>query len=256
MLSALYLVLVLYFLIGWLRLKLHEAGDSGEKQLPFVSIIIPVRNESENIQACLQSIFSQSYPKHLFEVIVIDDYSTDPTIRLAKEIAEKNLTVLNLQHYLGNPGEYIPNKKKAIALGIKNAKGELVVTTDGDCTAGPGWLRAMVEFFIHHQYKLVTGPILMKPALLPVEIFQQLDVISLSGITGATIRNGFPTMCNGANLMYAKSTFQEVEGFKGNHDVPTGDDIFLMQKINTHYENAIGYVKNREACVFTRPEKR
>lgn len=254
-LSALYLALVLYFLVGWLRLKRHETVDVDEKQLPFVSIIIPVRNESENIQACLQSIFNQTYPKHLFEVIVIDDYSTDPTIRLAKEIAEKNLTVLNLQHYLGNPGEYMPNKKKAIALGIKNAKGELIVTTDGDCTAGPGWLRAMVDFFVRHHFKLVTGPILMKPALLPVEIFQQLDVISLSGITGATIRNGFPTMCNGANLMYAKNTFHEVEGFKGNHEVPTGDDIFLMQKINAHYSDAIGYVKNREACVFTRPEK-
>lgn len=254
-LSTLYLALVLYFLVGWLRLKKHESSTGNEKNLPFVSIIIPVRNESENIQICLKSIFSQNYPAHLFEVIVIDDYSTDPTIRLAKEIAEKNLTVLDLQNYLGKPGEYMPNKKKAIALGIKNARGELIITTDGDCIAATGWLRAMVDYYTQHNYKLVTGPVFMKPAVMPVEIFQQLDVISLSGITGATIRNGFPTMCNGANLMYAKSTFIEIEGFKGNHDVPTGDDIFLMQKIDVRYDDAIGYVKNRDACVYTRPEK-
>ena len=55
--------------------------------------------------------------------------------------------------------------------------------------------------------------------------------------------------------MYAKQTFHDVEGFKGNNDIPTGDDIFLMQKIHQRYPNSIGFVKNYEACVFTKPEK-
>lgn len=254
--SALYFFMVLYFFVGWLRLKKTPFNpQQSTGNLPFVSIVIPARNESENIQACLSSIFKQTYPKHLFEVIVVDDYSTDPTLRMAREINEKNLLVLDLMQYLGNPGEYSPNKKKAIALGIKNARGELIITTDGDCLVGENWLHAMVNCYTQSSYKLLTGPVLMKPARFPLEIFQQLDVVNLVGITGATIRNGFPTMCNGANLMYARQTFLEVEGFKGNHDVPTGDDIFLMQKINERYPGSVGFVKDFDACVFTRPEK-
>ena len=256
-LAELYFLMVLYFFVGWLKLKntTQNGQRTSSNPLPFVSVIIPTRNESANIHECLKSIFEQSYPKDLFEVIVVDDYSTDPTLRLAREINEQNLLVIDLMQYLGDPGEYLPNKKKALALGIKNAKGDLIITTDGDCTAGKEWLNSMVNCYQQNNFKLMTGPVLMKPAFFPIEIFQQMDVMSLLGITGATIRHNFPTMCNGANLMYAKQTFLEVEGFKGNHDMPTGDDIFLMQKINMRYPNSIGFVKNYNACVFTKPER-
>ncbi|MCS6934317.1 MAG: glycosyltransferase [Chitinophagales bacterium] len=251
--SAVYLVMVMYFLAGWLRAKKTTGNLQGD--LPFVSIIIPTRNESENIQNCLRSIFAQNYPRDKYEVIVVDDYSTDATLRLAREMQQPNLLVLDLMQYLGRPGEYIPNKKKAIALGIKNAKGPIIITTDGDCTRGTNWLRTMVGAYLQGNYKLLTGPVMMKPARWPLEIFQQLDVINLVAITGATITNGFPTMCNGANLLYPKEVFAEVEGFKGNMELPTGDDIFLMQKIAARYPEGIGFVKNMDACVFTRPEK-
>ncbi len=214
-----------------------------------------MRNESQNITDCLSSIFGQKYPSNSFEVIVIDDYSTDATLRLAREFNRSNLLVLDLQQYLGNPGEYFPNKKKAIALGIKNAQGELIITTDGDCQMGEEWLYSMTQYYITHDFKLITGPVMVKPARNPLAWFQQLDIMNMVGITGATICNGLPTMCNGANLMYSKKVFHEVEGFKGNHDVPTGDDIFLMHKIASHYPGSIGSVKNFEACVFTKPEK-
>lgn len=250
--SALYFLMVMYFFAGWLRLK--KPQPEALKNLPFVSVVIPTRNESENIKACLESIYKQNYPRELFEVIVIDDYSTDPTIRFAREVEEKSLQVFDLQQYLGRPGEYVPNKKKAIALGVKNAQGTLIITTDGDCTMGENWLRSMVNCYRQNNLKLLTGPVMMKPARFPLEIFQQLDVINLLGITGATIRNGNPTMCNGANLMYAKETFLEVEGFKGNHDVPTGDDIFLMKKITAKHPDSMGFAKDFDACVFTKPE--
>lgn len=263
--AALYFLMVLYFFIGWLRLKKEEGtsktkcetqntGDGQYDRQPFVSIIIPTRNESENIKACLESIFKQNYPKHRYEVIVIDDYSTDPTLRLAKEFKENNLIVLDLQQYLGPPGEYVPNKKKAIALGIKNATGELIVTTDGDCVRGENWLSTMVNYYLQNNYKLLTGPVMLKPAMWPLQIFQQLDVMNLVGITGATIRNGVPVMCNGANLLYTKETFYKVEGYKGNNDIPTGDDIFLMQKIEAKYPGSVGFVKDFDACVFPKPE--
>ena len=255
-LSVLYLAMVMYFFVGWLRLKKAPVKDAAEadSKLPFVSILIPVRNEEEHIKACLEAIFKQQYPAHLFEIIVIDDYSTDNTLSLAREFNQRNLLVLDLQQYLGRPGEYSPNKKKAISLGVKNARGSLILTTDGDCNMDDRWLRSMTDYYLANQFKLITGPVMIKPAKSPLAWFQQLDIINMAGITGSTIRNGFPVMCNGANLMYSRKVFLEVEGFKGNHEVPTGDDIFLMHKIDEHYPDSIGYVKSFEACVFTKPE--
>jgi cellulose synthase/poly-beta-1,6-N-acetylglucosamine synthase-like glycosyltransferase len=251
-----YFALILYFFIGWLRLKLTtDNRQLTTAKKPFVSIIIPVRNESEGIQECLQSIFAQKYPAHLFEVIVVDDYSTDPTLRLAREVEQPNLLVLDLTKYLGNPGEYIPNKKKAISIGVKNAKGDIIITTDGDCTRGENWLQTLVDFYLANDYKFITAPVMLKPAKTILGLFQQMDVISMLGITGGTIANNYPTMCNGANLLYEKKAFQEVDGYKGNTDIPTGDDIFLMQKIELNYPNAIGFLKDMEACVYAKPEK-
>src|SRR5688572_28841909 len=100
--SILYLVMVLYFFIGWVRLKKSQEPitNNQEAQLPSVSIIIPVRNESENIKQCLESIFKQNYPEDLLEVVVIDDYSTDTTLQLAKEFKEPNFKVFDLMQYL------------------------------------------------------------------------------------------------------------------------------------------------------------
>ena len=254
-LSSLYFVLVMYFFVGWLRLKkVNQTNATADNKLPFVSVLIPVRNEETHIKTCLEAVLKQQYPEHLFEAIVIDDYSTDNTLSIARDINQRNLLVLDLQQYLGKPGEYSPNKKKAIALGVKNARGSLILTTDGDSVMNENWLPSMTEYYQANDFKLITGPVMIKPAKTPLTWFQQLDVLNMAGITGATIRNGFPTMCNGANLMYSKKVFAEVDGFKGNHDVPTGDDIFLMHKINEHYPNAIGFAKNFEACVFTKPE--
>jgi cellulose synthase/poly-beta-1,6-N-acetylglucosamine synthase-like glycosyltransferase len=257
--SVLYFLVVLYFLMGWLRLEKQGTRDGGRgTEQPFVSIVIPVRNEAKYITACLESIFKQNYPAQLFEVIVIDDYSLDDTLQLAEQFGgipvNKNLTLIDLQHYLGKAGEHIPNKKKAIALGIKNAKGELILTTDGDCTMDENWLQAMVSAYQQTNCKMLTGPVAIQPARSPFAWFQQLDVINQSAMAGAAIRNGLPSVCNGANLMYAKETYQEVEGFKGNYDVPTGEDIFLMQKIEKRWPGSVSYAKNIEAAVFTKTE--
>ncbi|MFN8310415.1 MAG: glycosyltransferase [Chitinophagales bacterium] len=250
--SAAYAAMIIYFLVGWYRTTWLKTLP--ENALPSVTVIIPVRNEAESIQECIRSVFRQNYDAGKMEVIVINDYSLDPTLRLAKEEMREGLKVLNLENYFGDHNEKVPNKKKAITLGIKNAKSELIVTTDGDCLMSENWLRTMVAFYQSNSYKLVTAPVMMAPAKGLLGLFQQLDVISLSGITCGTIANGFPTMCNGANLIYEKKTFLEVDGFKGNMDVPTGDDVFLMQKIETLYPRSIGFLKHADACVFSKPE--
>ncbi len=251
--SVLYCWLILYFLIGWVKLNRKETKEPN-KALPFVSIIIPVRNEAEHIQDCLSAVIAQTYPKQLYEIIVIDDYSTDDTYTLAREIKHDRLLVLSLAKYFGDAAEKIPNKKKAITIGVKNAKGQLIITTDGDCIMDEKWLSTMVAYYQQHEYKFITGPVMLRPAKGLLGLFQQIDVINMLGITGGTIANNYPTMCNGANLLYEKKAFMDVDGYKGNTDIPTGDDIFLMQKLEMTYPESIGFVKNIDACVYSKPE--
>ena len=254
--SVLYCWLILYFLIGWVKLNRNEPLEPKQtKALPFVSIVIPVRNESAHIQECLKAVIAQDYPQHLFEVIVIDDYSTDETYALAREIHHDHLLVLNLAKYFGDAAEKIPNKKKAITIGVKNAKGSLIITTDGDCIMDTHWLSTMVAYYQQHEYRFITGPVMLKPAKGLLGLFQQIDVINMLGITGGTIANRYPTMCNGANLLYEKKAFLEVDGYKGNTDIPTGDDIFLMQKLEMAFPESIGFVKDMQSCVYSRPER-
>jgi cellulose synthase/poly-beta-1,6-N-acetylglucosamine synthase-like glycosyltransferase len=250
---VLYCWLILYFLIGWLKLN-RETERVKTKPRPFVSIIIPVRNEAAHIQECLKSVIAQHYPTNQYEIIVIDDYSTDETYELAREIQSDNLRVLNLAKYFGSASEKIPNKKKALTIGVKNAKGDVIITTDGDCVMGENWLSAMVDSYQQQNFKFITGPVMLKPAKGLLGLFQQIDVINMLGITGGTIANGYSTMCNGANLLYEKKAFLDVDGYKGNTDIPTGDDIFLMQKIEMRFPGSIGFVKNIEACVYSKPE--
>jgi len=251
--AAMYLLMVLYFFVYWLK-QPHFVPSAKSKEVT-VTIVVPVRNEEKNIRACIEHLFNQNYPKHLYEVIVVDDYSIDDTRKIVRELNFPALRLFDLQQYLSDRGEKKPNKKEAISIGIKNAQGDIIITTDGDCIRGENWLPTMVSFFVENNYKLVTAPVLVKPAYTPLQLLQQADVMTLMGITGATIAAGKPTMCSGANLMYAKETFRELEGFKGNNDVPSGDDIFLMQKVYEKYSNGIGFVKHFDAVVFTQPEK-
>jgi cellulose synthase/poly-beta-1,6-N-acetylglucosamine synthase-like glycosyltransferase len=249
--AAGYFFLLMYFLLGWLRLD-RRPDLTLPAEPPSLSVIIPVRNEANHIAACLDAILNQNYPRSRFEIIVIDDYSTDGTLEILLEYQSRGLKILSLKDYLGYQWENSPNKKKAISLGIKNAAGELIVTTDGDTCPGEQWLSALVAGFINGQYKLMTAPVIIKPARWPGEIFQQLDVIGLAGITGASLRYGNPLMCNGANMIYARNTFHEVEGFKGNYDIPSGDDIFLLRKVEEKFPGKTGFLAAYEAVTGTR----
>jgi cellulose synthase/poly-beta-1,6-N-acetylglucosamine synthase-like glycosyltransferase len=86
-----------------------------------------------------------------------------------------------------------------------------------------------------------------------LQIFQQLDFLSLQGITAAAVSAGFHSMCNGANLAYRKDIFWSVGGFTGHEHLASGDDMLLMHRIKERYPNQIGYIFSRDSLVLTEP---
>src|SRR4051812_48002580 len=96
-LAAIYFLMVIYCLAGWLRLQKSsfQVSKSGTAGLPTVTIVMPARNEAPYIKDCLEAVLKQNYPKELLEVIMIDDYSLDETLEIARGfLPNPNLTVI------------------------------------------------------------------------------------------------------------------------------------------------------------------
>ena len=223
-------------------------------QNTFVSIIVPARNEEDNISNLIHSIQNQTYPKSCFELIIIDDCSTDRTSEIVKKHSDSNIKLIALSDYLDekNINAY---KKKAIEIGIKASSGTLIITTDADCTMGENWLQEIVHCFEINQPKMIVMPVKINYGNRFIEIFQSLDFMCLQGITGASVQKKFHGMCNGANLAYTKVVFEEVGGFSGIDHIASGDDLLLMHKIAKKYAHEIMYIKSAAVIVKTIPSK-
>jgi cellulose synthase/poly-beta-1,6-N-acetylglucosamine synthase-like glycosyltransferase len=147
-------------------------------------------------------------------------------------------------------------KKKAIETGIVSASGDLIVTTDADCIAGPKWLSTIAAFKEENKSVFIAAPVTILPSSqkregLVVRLFQTMDFMMLQGITGAAVHKRKLTMCNGANLAYEKKVFDEVNGFAGIDNIASGDDMLLMYKIWKQHPQEVHYLKSKEAIIFT-----
>ncbi len=214
---------------------------------PYVSVIIPARNESFSIVACLHSVLKQTYPHDRYEVIVINDHSEDETGEIASRIAveSSNLTVINLIEK-----EINSYKKAAVAKGISAAKGEIILLTDADCVVSRKWISSMTGFF-DSETALVSGPVQFTYQNAWFEKVQTLEFMGLNLLGAGAIAMNRPNMCNGANLAYRKSVFEEVNGFEGVDKVASGDDELLLQKIYRLKKYKIRYACAESAIVKT-----
>lgn len=253
LLLLLYSSLIILYRIWFKRLVPFSVSVDHSPKTSF-SVIIPARNEALNIYACLSSILNQEYPGKLFEVIVIDDFSTDNTVTIIKTLQTKhaNLQLIQLADEL--QGEKInAYKKKAIEIGIRKSSGDWIVTTDADCSAEKQWLCTLDATIQFNQPVFIAAPVVFKKDKTLLSLFQYFDFLSLQGITAASVSAGFHSMCNGANLAYEKAVFYEVDGFAGIDMIASGDDMLLMNKMKEKYPERISYVFSKDAIISTDP---
>lgn len=246
-----YTAILIAYAYGWHQAIGNAGCDSkGTSEEIFISVIIPARNEEDNIKTCIESLLAQQYPAHLFEIIVVDDGSTDDTAGIVQRISEKHKRVKLLK-----PERAFENahKKNAIQLGINQALGPLIACTDADCTHHPGWLKTFSGCFANPKIQFAAAPVSYHTAPTILSVFQTLDFMTLQGITAAAVTMNWHSMCNGANIAYRKQAFEKVDGFKGIDNLPTGDDMLLMHKIANTFPGGTQYVCKKEAMVLTNP---
>jgi len=239
-----YTALLFYYLNGWNSLPSFDASKAWSDIK--VTVVIAARNEELNIRSLLQALQRQTYPKDHLEVIVVDDHSEDRTAEIVKQFPGTILLQLN--------DEAINSyKKKAIALGVSNASGELIVTTDYDCQPADEWLATIVAFRKETASPFIVAPVAIEENNNKLSLFQSMDFMILQGITAAAVHRNVHSMCNGANLAYDRQAFIAVNGFEGIDNIASGDDMLLMHKMKSAFPGQMGYLKSEKAIVRTKP---
>ncbi|SDJ77399.1 Glycosyltransferase, catalytic subunit of cellulose synthase and poly-beta-1,6-N-acetylglucosamine synthase [Catalinimonas alkaloidigena] len=249
---ALYVALTLLLYYHWRQIP-ERPPTAQAPPTTRLSVIIPVRNEADNIVALLQDLDRQTYPH--FEVVVMDDASNDGTGELVRRFAQHARYALHC-HRLAPLDGVVAYKKRALAEGISRSIGTLVVTTDGDCRVGPNWLRAIATAYEAERPALISAPVTFLGAKTLFEQMQVIEFASLVGAGGASMQAGAPNMCNGANLAYERAAFERVGGFAGTDHLASGDDELLMHKIARATQNRLLFLKTPAAVVQTRPHAR
>ena len=246
-----YGMLIRYYEQAWKSIPGVSAFTSTKPASVKVTVIVPARNEEVNISRCLESLAAQDYPDGLLEIIVVNDHSTDRTAEVVFLFPAGNIRLINLRDHVRSPiNSY---KKKAIEVAVAAATGELIVTTDADCSMPPGWISSLAACYRYNDAAFIAAPVKIEATGSLLSIFQAVDFMTLQGITGAAVYKRFHSMCNGANLAYSKKVFYEVGGFQGIDDIASGDDMLLMHKIFVKHPDKVFFLKSKAAVVSTQP---
>jgi cellulose synthase/poly-beta-1,6-N-acetylglucosamine synthase-like glycosyltransferase len=214
---------------------------------PIVSIIVAARNEDKSIGQCLQALIRQTYPAHKYEIIIVDDGSTDMTVSIVKSFSQRfpNVRLLSLS---AETEQEIGSKPMAMTKGIAQAIGEIILTTDADCIVPPRWVEIMINHFDEHV-AFVAGPVSEQSSTRFFSKLEQMEFLGLITTAAGLIGSGMPIICNGANLAYRKNVFMLAGGFGQNGT--SNDDESLMNRIAKRNIGRIVFAPESDAVITT-----
>jgi cellulose synthase/poly-beta-1,6-N-acetylglucosamine synthase-like glycosyltransferase len=239
-----YFANIIWLIFGFTKVKFFESENVQPKTK--FTIIVPFRNEAENLPKLLQSISQLNYPIDFFEVILVDD---DSDSKFKIELSTFEIQIIDNLRISNSP------KKDAINTAISISKYDWIITTDADCLVPENWLATFDVFIQKYNPKMIAAGVSYINGSTFLDAFQNLDFLSLQGTTISSFGNNQTFMCNGANFCYQKSFFYELNGFQGNDNIASGDDVFLLQKaIQLDRKNA-HFLKSVQAVVKTNTEK-
>lgn len=280
--TGLYVCVVGAAALGWYRVTRRAQKTTDPARWPDVSVLIPARNEADTIEACLTAVLANDYPGR-FEVIVVDDGSTDGTAAKARRVASRHVPVAagefneasafrdveqtapvvrvvgtsdgNGSHHDAESGgedaggrsatNAPGHKGAALARGLRSATGEVIVTTDADCTAGPRWIRTLVRRCTPDT-PFVSGPVRFDWREKWFDRYQAIEMTGLVALGGGSIGAAFPTICNGANVAVRRPVLDT----HALGDLLAADEI-LLQRIAYDSDANVAFEAHPDAVVET-----
>jgi cellulose synthase/poly-beta-1,6-N-acetylglucosamine synthase-like glycosyltransferase len=238
-----YVYIFFLFIIGWTRIELYTKP---KKFVPeAVSVIIPFRNEKQNLEALIAGLKAQKYPWHEIEFILVNDHSSDQSSEIVKQLIgnDSRFEVVDLDE--GEMG-----KKAALAKAVNYSKGKILLFMDADCIIRKDWVVSMVTHMIDNNYDFVAGDVQLDGNAKLFDRLQELEFAGLLASTAGAIGISKPFMSNAANMACRKDAYMEALQHR-NDSSPSGDDVFLLHKLVEQKKN-IGFLKGLNMSVRTK----
>lgn len=245
--ASLYQMVVYLFVYG--KVAFYKEPGQVASALPPVSVIICAKNEADNLTEYLPQILSQEYPE--FEIVVVNDCSWDNTEDVLREYGK---LFPNLKTILIKEDEYYKHGKKfALMVGIKGAKYEHLLFTDGDCyPTSVHWIKEMMSGYDPGKEIVIGyGPYKKEKGFLNKLI--RFDTFSIAlqylsaGLSGKTY------MGVGRNLSYKKDLFFKNKGFATHYHITSGDDDLFVNQAATPTNTSV--IINKDSFTYSIPEK-
>ncbi len=250
--SIILILVALYVLIGLLNhFGLNKKYPTTTAK-PSVSVLVAARNEEEFLAECLTSLENLQYPQELLQVCVINDRSSDQTRQIASTFCDR------LNHFILVDVERATNglqgKMNALAQGLDQARGDIILVTDADCRVPPTWVEEMCTYFTKETGMVggltVIGDDRFKSGFF--ERLQQLDWLLLQSIASGTAGIGLPVSILGNNFGFKKSVYDEIGGFRSIGFSLT-EDMALLRTITSSTNYQIAYRLDPENTVRSLP---
>ncbi len=206
------------------------------------SVIIAFKNEAENLPILLSSLKKIEYSNSMFEVILIDDNSTDSSFKIASELISNNS---NFRLLKAN-NKVLPRKKGALQLAIENSNFSHIVFTDADSQPNKNWLNSISNSF--NKFDFIIGFAPLFPTSELSSKYAAYENYKNNILNLISVEIGIPTSAIGRNLAIKKDVFFKLGGYYGTMEKETGDDdLLLRQAIKNKIK--IGFVQNEESVV-------
>lgn len=247
--SVIYSAYLGILLFGLTRIN----NEQNIQKLP-VSIIVPARNEEDNLSSCLESLLNQSYPKELYEIILVDDDSDDNTATIVKKFQERSSNVL-LTSTSGIKTKLI-SKVNALNCGLKEASNNIILITDADCIAPFHWIGEIVRMFTNNVGLICGFSAVIDKNEKSIWIkFQAIEYIIFLSLCAGGIGSKLIIGATGQNMAFKKDEFLKFGGFEIMKNISSGEDVILLNNWMDLNNTAIKFCSSKKSIIKVKPVK-
>ncbi len=242
--SIFYFLIIIAFAIGFRRLS--PTNINGSVNLEKLSLVVAFRNEEKNLPSLLDALNNQTLSNDLFEIILVNDHSTDNSISIAREYSTRlqNIKVIELS-------DEVKGKKAALSFGFRQAVNPIIVFIDADCVPSNRWLETISQC-AGSGVDFIVGPVDMLSNDSFASKVQSLEYASLMATAAGSCGINHPIIASSANLAFRKTVFENIYN-QLNPMVSSGDDMFLLHQAKRIKGCKITFLNEADAIVRTSP---
>ncbi len=229
------------------KIEFYDESDN-----PMVSVVVPARNEEANIENCINSIAESDYPVEKYEIIAVNDRSTDRTGEILDDLSKniKNLKIVSIDE--AHHHQNLKGKPGALQSGIDEAQGDIILMTDADCKVGSKWIKKISSCYKDKNIGFVASFTNIDGEGL-FDRIQAIEWIYMHTLACAGIGLGQPLGCFGNNISVRKSVFDQIGGFEKIRFSVT-EDLALITEFHNQGKGIIYFV-DKDADIDTLPCK-